>query len=112
MHGRMSVPVYGVMESPGLVADIMRYHVRITSGETLSRFCGAMSKKVFPSVSPYTWERGSIGAWESSCESMCLCMFQEVDSILKALMQAWDKAQSLEITYATISPSKFNSLPH
>ena len=44
----------------GIPADMLRYHVSIASVETLSRFCGAMSKKVFPSVSQ-SWGMGSWG---------------------------------------------------
>ena len=35
----------------GLCADIVKYHVSISSVDTLSRFCGAMSRRVFESVS-------------------------------------------------------------
>jgi hypothetical protein len=49
---------------------MLRYHVSIASVETLSRFCGAMSKKVFPS---------------------------EVDAVLQALMKAWDKALDIKV---------------
>lgn len=45
-------------------ADIVRYHVSIANVETLSRFCGAVSKKIFPSVSQY-------GISEYGCLGTC-----------------------------------------
>ena len=44
-------------------ADMVRYHVSVTSVETLSRFCGAMSKKVFPSVSGLGYGVTGNGVW-------------------------------------------------
>lgn len=58
----MGVRLYGCMELWNLqsgVADIMRYRVEIANVDTLSRFSGALSKKVFPSVSLYV----IMGAW-------------------------------------------------
>ena len=92
LHCCMEACVYGCLEycDP---ADIVRYHVSIANVETLSRFCGALSKKIFPSVSQYEiWSVGSVH------EVDCLFLLKEMDSVLKALMQAWEKAQQLKIT--------------
>jgi pentatricopeptide repeat protein len=70
---------YGVMfaacehqDSPTFALElwnhVMKYRVGVSSLETLVRFCGAMSKRLFPS---------------------------EVDAVLVALNQAWDKCQQM-----------------
>ena len=54
--------MFGIMTSPCLIyIDVMKYHVNITSVDTISRFCGAMSKKIFDSVSQYG--NGGMGEW-------------------------------------------------
>ena len=70
-------------------ADIMKYRLSISNMDTLSRFCGSMSKKVFPSVSLAEW----YGEWGYE---VWVYLAQEVDSVLEALMQAWEKAGEMD----------------
>ena len=62
-------------------ADMIKHHVTISSVNTLSRLCGAMAKKIFPSVS----QSGSMVVRKYGCmgyESIGLCV--------RRLMQYWE----------------------